>query len=277
MFIEMFTESLPPAYRWHPDDDFKRGTTEFYIETAKALRTLGHDVIVYYDGEPQHIDDITYLPHAAYVGSDALLSCNARPPKLARRNVYWTNLFDERAGDFQDFDAIVVLSPYHKKIFGSEKVHVIGHGCHPERYKGADKGADICLFSSSPDRGKDFLESIWPTVKEETGAQLITTYCGYTEEQMDKLYRAARYWLHPGDGVELFCISALKAQAAGCLPVYVPNMALATTVKYGVKTTKAKFAEDLINAIKFTPPVKRVKIPTWLEVTKEIEKLLLQE
>lgn len=274
MLIEMFTESLPPDYRWTPSDDFKRGTTEFYIETAKNLSTLGHDVIVYYDGVAAHVDGITYLPHSAYVGSDALLACNARPPKLARRNVYWTNLFDERAGDFQDFDAIINISEYQKSVFGSEKVHVIGHGCYPERYEGASKDGDVCLYSSSPDRGQALLEMIWPRVEKETGAKLITAYGRFTEDEMDKLYKAARYWLHPGEGVELFCISALKAQAAGCIPVVVPNMALESTVKYGVRTTKERFADDLINAIKFPPPVPKIHIPSWLEVTKQIEELL---
>lgn len=87
---------------------------------------------------------------------------------------------------------------------------------------------------------------------------------------MCDLYKESEFWLHPGQGVELFCISAVKAQTAGCIPVVVPTMALAETVKFGVKTTLADYKEDLIAAITHPPAQRHIDFGSWDTVASDL-------
>lgn len=274
--IEIFTECLPSGWKWYPNDQFKTGTTEFYVETARCLRDMGHEVTVYYDREPLEYDGIMFMPRTHITGSDIVLSCNSESHTAGDVNVYWTNKFDDRQELHPKYDKMIVISEYQRSIFG-DKAKVVGHGCYPERYHSdGQKIKGLCIYTSSPDRGLDFLLNIWPRVKDETGAELVSTYgSGLSEKNMDDLYNFAQFWLHPGQGVELFCISGIKAQAAGCIPVVVPNMALAETIKSGILTTEDKFADDLIQAIKNPPEIKSASIPSWQEQTKLLEEILV--
>lgn len=272
--IEIYTEELPPDWTWRPTDKFKTGTTEFYVETAKWLARFGHEVIVYYDEGPAEGEQVLYLPRELYKGDNVVLACNSRPPRPGKRTVFWNNLKSKTIEMMPGFDDYIVLSPYHQRSFKGGKI--VGHGCYPHRYKDVFKIPKSCLYSSSPDRGLELLEEIWPRVEEETGAELTVTYRNALPEKvMDDLYKTSQFWLHPGQGVELFCISALKAQAAGCIPVVVPNMALKDTVKYGVFATKETYADKLIDAIKKPPKIEKIPIPSWEEVTRELETVLL--
>jgi hypothetical protein len=88
-------------------------------------------------------------------------------------------------------------------------------------------------------------------------------------------YKSSEFWLHPCQGIELFCVSAVKAQVAGCIPVVVPNMALETTVKYGIKTTLENYTKDIINAINNPPPIETVEFANWETVTKDLFKAVI--
>lgn len=57
----------------------------------------------------------------------------------------------------------------------------------------------------------------------------------------------AEIWVHPGEGIELCCVAALEAQAARCVPVVVPSMALSETVQVGLR---AMASEDLPSAMR---------------------------
>lgn len=271
-FVEIYTEDLPSHFHWTPYDDFKTGTTEFYVETAECLSDLGHSVIVYYNGQPTEKDGVVYLPFNLYQGKDVLLACNDIPNKLAKTNIYWTNQYHKRASDYQQFDHIICQSPYWKSVFGSDKVVIIGAGCN---WVEPLEKQNLILFSSSHDRGLDFLLKIMPEVKDKTGYDFV--YTSYDKHmpagEVDHLYAISKFWVHPGQGIELFCISAVKAQSARCIPVVVPNMALKDTVKFGVFTTEEKFKDDLIKAIKNPPELPIYYPPTWEDVTREIANL----
>jgi hypothetical protein len=83
--VEIWTEVLPPAWRWSPED-YLGGTHEFIVNTAKHCR---NEVIVYYDGLAGLYDGIYYLPRSQYKGSDVVLACNSKPPKLGKYNIVW--------------------------------------------------------------------------------------------------------------------------------------------------------------------------------------------
>lgn len=264
--IEIWTEVLPDGWAWKPDN-YLGGTPEFYVNTAE---NIDDDVIVYYDGVATEHNGVTYLPRSMYNGIDVVISCNSISPKLGKHNIYWSNWVHMKDEDVLFFDERIVLSPYHQSIFGDNS-RIVPHSCIKKEFENPVKIKKQCLYSSSPDRGYDFIKSIWDDVEKETGATLICTYDKrISDKEMVELYKSSEYWLHPGQGVELFCIAAAKAQTAKCIPVVVPNMALDTTVKYGVKTTIENYKKDLIDAINNTPEIKDVDFGSWESVTQDL-------
>jgi len=264
--VEIWTEELPPAWRWTPDN-YLGGTPEFVINTALNCK---HEVIVYYDGNPSIYDGVYYLPRSKFQAKDVVLACNSKPPKMGKYNIAWCNWVDKHDTDYVEFDERITQSPYHQSVFGSNS-RIVPASCYAEDFKATYKIKKQCLYSSSPDRGGEFLKGIWSEVEARTGARLVCTYNNnISEDEMKELYKQSEFWLHPCQGVELFCISAVKAQVASCIPVVVPNMALATTVKYGVKTTLENYKEDLIKAILNPPKVENVDFGSWQSVTDEL-------
>jgi glycosyltransferase involved in cell wall biosynthesis len=282
MNVDIYTEALPPSFRWDPKAPW-RGTEQFYVETAKHLALLGHSVNVFYDGKAAVVDGVHYIPRGLFFSkwqeNATLLACNSHPDPQRNipyaRRVRWSNFNHDRLEHFGlAFDAHVVLSEYHRKQFGGGVV--IGHGC--DGYSPGTK-ENVILFSSSPDRGADFLKGIAGRVFKETGFRFEFGYTGLPESDMRAKYESAKVWVHPGLGVELFCISALKAQAAGCVPVVIPNMALKETVRVGVfARSLAHFEHSLIDLCKDSERIASIQtdlgklsIPSWTEVTKKLE------
>lgn len=268
--IEIWTEELPSEWQWHPTR-YCGGTPEFVVETARVLSSVC-EVIVYYDGMPCTFENVVYLPRSAFIGKDIILACNSTPPHLGQYNIYWNSWFKAKENSYKNFNERIVLSKFHQNIFGLNS-RIIPLGCHPRQFLNPIKNKGLCLYSSSPDRGADFLKGIFDNVKERTGAMLVCTYSkDIDEESMVQLYRESEFWLHPGQGVELFCLSAVKAQLAKCIPVVVPNMALEETVKYGVKTTIDNYENALIQAIENPPKIEDVHFMSWDDATQEIFK-----
>jgi len=276
--IEILTETLPSGWHWTPDH-YLGGTPEFVIETAKSLSDR-YEVIVYYDNQAMQFGNIYFLPRSQYTADNIVIACNEEPPKLGKKNIYWTSKNDQEDKQFLDFDERIVLSRYHQSIFGYNS-KIINLACWPEQFKNPVKDPKLCLYSSSPDRGGEFLAKIWPEIEKKTGAKLIITYKeDISEDEMIELYKKANLWLHPGIGVELFCISGYKAQVAGCIPVVVPNMALEETIKFGIKTDLQHYKDEIISLLKdekrqkdIRKDMSKYKFKSWEDVTNEIEDL----
>jgi glycosyltransferase involved in cell wall biosynthesis len=279
------TERLPETFHWDPRS-YRRGTEEFYTRSSEALLKLGFDeVVVAYDGPYVVHNGVEYLnrSHPRCQESGTVLTCNTEPVAVANRRVCWSNQYGKRLVDVASaaFDAYVVLSPFHETVFmtgcgdhgDADRVHVIGHGCDPIP---AQEKAPIVAYTSSPDRGLEFLKRIWPEIGAATGYKLVPADGSLTNEEMNYLYAKARFWIHPGLGIELFCLSALKAQAAGCVPLVVPHMALADTVKFGLKAGSLfEFKDRIIETIRNPPEIPAdFKAPTWLEATAPLAALL---
>ena len=257
--IEIWAEEVPAPFQWSPTN-YLGGTPETVVNLAE---NFDDEVFVYYDGPAMQHKGVYYLPRDNYLARDILIAFNSKPERLAKYNIALINWFHARQENYAEFNERIVLSPYHQSIFGPDS-RVIPHTCDQSAFSSDVKIKGQCLFSSSPDRGRDFLESIWPEIEKRTQAKLITTYSkDISEEEMIELYNTSQFWLHPGDGIELYCIAAAKAQAAKCIPIVVPNMALDTTVQYGIKTTKDKFKEEVINAIENPPLPGDVVFPSW--------------
>ena len=128
-----------------------------------------------------------------------------------------------------------------------------------------------CIYSSSPDRGLDTLLDLWTDIKKACPDSHLHVFYGFTETY-DKLHAgnakmmeykehvmkmlkqpgvyyhgkvthavlhehmaSAGLWLYPTQFTEISCITAMKAQAAGAIPICTTVAALDETVQHGYK------------------------------------------
>jgi glycosyltransferase involved in cell wall biosynthesis len=99
------------------------------------------------------------------------------------------------------------------------------------------------------------------------------------EETMNDLYRTSDVWCHPCTGGELFGISGVKAQAAGCIPVIIPTMALKETVKNGYFATRENYQDTLISCLDTDNTELRNKLSQehyvdWEESTRKLLEII---
>lgn len=280
--IKIYVNQVEP-FGWTPWDNFLRGTEEYVREFATTATKRGYKVSVFHNGEMhgEH-GNVLYLPHSAFEPTCDILLVVKEASILdmdltkAKRVIYYTNdIYDrERLTPerLAKVEKVVAISNYHKETFlqSVPKVEVVYHGCDPARYRKVTpdghpqwitpKKEYLCLYASSPDRGLDKLKEFWPEIKRAIPrAELMTAYDGTPEEVLDEMYRIADFWIYPCHGVELFCITGLKAQCAGAIPIVVPHMALAETVRYGAHTTMEEFVRDTIKCMKDREAVEQMR------------------
>lgn len=148
------------------------------------------------------------------------------------------------------------------------------------------------IYTSSYDRGLEHLLKIWPAVKEAVPEAELHIYYGWTlwdkfykdnpssmawkakiergmeydgvthhgrvsQEEINKAMSECGIWAYPTHFGEINCITAMKAQALGCVPVTMNYAALETTVQHGIKIdgdiyddeTREEFTKELISLL----------------------------
>lgn len=193
-------------------------------------------------------------------------------------------LTEERAAKV---DGVMALSRWHVAHleatypFLAGKCFVVGNGIDPERFKGeAERDPHRFVYLSSPDRGLEKALALWPQIREKLPDATLSIFYGW--ENFDRMrgpqdwklqvMAAARqlgvtwhgrigqkalaqelmkssvmlYPSHPFE--ETFCIAALEAQAAGCVPVTRDNGALRETNSRGVLVSNDAPDEQWIKA-----------------------------
>lgn len=282
---------------WEPTDARLGGTEESVVRWAETLTDLGHAVNVFYNGREgwsmRSSYEAAYWPREDYQGGGDVC-INIKSPEVGPEEptIYFTNETDAGSKDLSMYAGVAWPSEW-----AADNIHVnnprkfvVPHGYDPSKIYYRRKVPKQCLYASSPDRGLNTLAQIWPSVVEKhPDAHLYVTYggqidapnvtCGeFTEEEMNQLYIDSEFWLHPANGGELFCISGLKAQAARCIPVYFPIMALQETVKAGVRCTDAR---DMYNKLvelmgdedekaEHRRQFRFLKFPTWDDSTNRL-------
>jgi len=241
---------------WMPDDTRLGGTEESVVEWA-AILSVKYKVQVFSNfmsEEPFEYRGVTYSPRGGYlyqVGLEPGITINVKSHDIpvVEPSVYLTNEVDAYRYDLSDFYCCILPSQWAvDNIPVNTETKIVPHGFDKTEIYPAKKIPKQVLYASSPDRGLQALELIWPAVVvEHPDAQLIVTYGGelntpnttclgtVNEKKMNQLYRESDVWVHPCSGGELYCISGIKAQAAGAIPVYFPVMALQETVKHGIQ------------------------------------------
>lgn len=165
-----------------------------------------------------------------------------------------------------------------------EKFFITGNGINesdfPKTMSPKDVGIPYVINTSAPDRGLETLLKLWPRVLEQVPDAWLDWFYGW--ETFDALHKdnpeqmawkqsikdlfaktprtsdqgrvdhkqiATRYflskaWAYPTEFNETYCISAVKAQAAGCIPVTTNVGALAETVVKGTVIHNPKIYTD---------------------------------
>jgi len=181
------------------------------------------------------------------------------------------NLTEERAAKV---DAVMALSDWHISHlvemypFLDGKCFIVGNGIDADRFtETVDRNVHKFVYTSSPDRGLEQALNYWPKIREQLPDAEFHVMYGW--ENFDKMGGPRDYQRHimglasqpgvvwrgrmgqkelarelmqasvmfyPGPHTfdETFCIAALEAQAAGCVPVTRDNGALPETNSRGV-------------------------------------------
>lgn len=149
------------------------------------------------------------------------------------------------------------------------------------------------IYTSSYDRGLQHLLEMWPDIKKEVPEATLDIYYGWLlfeqfyrdnpasmawmermkefmkqegvtdhgripQNELENEYKTAGIFAYPAHFGEINCISAIKAQAFGAIPVVVNYAALAETVQHGIKVdgdiydqeTKDEYKKQLIALLK---------------------------
>lgn len=204
----------------------------------------------------------------------------------------WT-LSDEQINAFDD---VLWLSRWQREQYlltnpGMAKFnHFVGNGINPEQFKPikSRKNPYSCIYSSNYGNGLEHLLDIWPKVKEEFSLATLDIYYGWQHwgtlsqdqetkmkkqiielsslgvkehglvghEELCQAYAKASIWTYPSIIPETFCITALRAQFAGALPVIIELAALKETVKHGYKCqNQSEYLDLLLSAMKNAPEI----------------------
>lgn len=172
--------------------------------------------------------------------------------------------------------------------------HIFGNGIPPDQFHPVENRSNpqACIYGSNYARGLELLLDIWPDVKKQFPKATLDIYYGWQHwgllapekeakmrkqvadlapldvkehglvghEELNRAYEQASLWTYPCIAPETFCITAIRAQLAGAIPVIIEGSALKETVRFGFKCQKT---EDYLN--------------TLLKAMEESEKISLED
>jgi len=268
---------------WKPTDTRLGGTEESIVEWTKELTKRGHEVTIYDNDNRDSYNG----------GGDICINIKSSEIEPKEPTLYLTNETNATELDLSKYLGVIWPSKWAvDNIPVNNKTFILPHGYDDNKISPHKKIKKQCLYASSPDRGLSTLLDVWPQVYAwHPDATLIITYGGKVnlpgvinmgevdEETMNDLYNTSDYWLHPCNGGELYCISGIKAQAAGCIPVIIPRMALAETVRHGfVARNEAEYDQVLMRALDNPGHIRKQlaqeHYPTWSDSTDMLLKII---
>jgi len=190
----------------------------------------------------------------------------------------------------RNVDKIFVLSMWHRECLPDvpdDKFYITKNGVNLsyfDKYRDEKKNPHQLIYTSSPDRGLDVLLGMWKDIRSEIPDAELHVFYGWTvfdalrtkpteiawrrkvqelmnqdgvvnhgrvgHEEIAQEMRKSGVWAYPTYFTEISCISAMKAQIAGCIPVCTDFAALAETVQYGEKIHGSIYDGDNITQFK---------------------------
>lgn len=192
---------------------------------------------------------------------------------------------------------LLVKSKYHRTVFPhlpDDQIVIIPNGIDLEQFKNPEKVKNNMVWTSSYDRGLEYLLEMWSDIRKEVAEATLDVYYGFQlydstpwgkrpagqvwkakmqelikqegvtdhgrvgTEEVAKAYLKADVFPYPTAFPEISCISVMKAQAAGAIPVTTDYAALKETVKGGIivkgrgddPKVREKFKTELIALLK---------------------------
>lgn len=182
----------------------------------------------------------------------------------------------------------------------------------------SDRGHSVGYYSSY-DRGLEALLDMWPEIKRQVPDATLTIAYGWNtydsvhkhdpakmkwkwqmirkmhdvgakevgrlnHEELAKLMKQTKVWAYPTEFTEIYAITAVKAQEAGCIPVVTNVAALKETVQSGMrveaddiytnKERQAKFVDCVITALESETKIEPVPNTDWSDVAKQWNEVL---
>ena len=175
----------------------------------------------------------------------------------------------------KQIDLIMPLSKWHRlnlKSFKDDKFWVTRNGIDPSDFANRhSRDSKRIIYASSPDRGLDTLLEMWPFIKRKDPDAELHVFYGFTKtfdevhkgnqkmrdwkdyvlgllkqpgityhgrvnhRQLAEEFMKSAIWCYPTNFTEISCITAMKAQASGAIPVCTTVAALSETVQHGFK------------------------------------------
>lgn len=176
-------------------------------------------------------------------------------------------------------------------------------------------------YFSSYDRGLECLLDMWPKIKEKVPEATLDIYYGWNtfdqfhsknpermrwkwtmikkihnvgaeehgrvnHEELAKVMKEIQVWAYPTEFTEIHCMTALKAQEAGMIPVTTGCYALEETVTTGFQTVcediytnieaQELYIGAMVKALKTTDYVVEKDVPNryWPDVAKKWDEAL---
>lgn len=170
-------------------------------------------------------------------------------------------------------------------------------------------------------RGLECLLVMWPTIRQRVPQATLDVYYGWESwvamqgeddfyERMERKFaelrdkgvtvhgrvshtelagamRSTQVWAYPTEFTEIHCITALKAQEAGCYPVTTTVGALTETVQSGYKIdsqkiytdkeAQTKFIDAVCDALVFELEGKPVPNVDWSDVAKSWDAVIQEK
>lgn len=305
----------PQLDSWDPNDLTNAnsvhigGSEEAVIFLTQELNKLGYDITVF--GQPKQAkmyQKIRWLNFTQLNPDDRFETVIFwRSPELvtlnlpAKKKYLWLHdvTYSEQLPlkTVKQLTKILVLSKAHRRLLNNipnEKILVTQNGFYEHSPKIKPKNNPYnCLWTSSYDRGLDYLLKMWPKVLKAVPKACLHIFYGWqaydqinvnhppakkfkakvikllkqpgvinhgrvNQIEMEKWYKQGGLLVYPTNFYEISCISAMKAQAFGCVPVVSDFAALSETVRYGLKikgdmaklSTQKQFFQKLIYALK---------------------------
>jgi len=139
------------------------------------------------------------------------------------------------------------------------------------------------IFDAVHKQNPEQMKWKWTMIRKINEAKGVTEHGRVSHEDLNEAMRSIKVWAYPTEFNEINCITALKAQEVGCIPVTTGCYALAETVvnnRYTVKcediyTNEKKqqqFVDNIIHALKDNDPIDKVPDVYWSDIAKKWDK-----
>lgn len=284
---------------WGPDS-LKTGcggSEEAVIHLTRRWAKMGYEVTVFNNcPREKTVDGVQWVRWEKFNPRDIfniLISWRNNPfvePKVASKKFIDVhdvpNLAYFNPKTLEDV-TLMVKSQYHRSLFPDlpdENFQIINNGVELDKFQNPVKTPNNLVYTSSYDRGLEYLLEMWADVKKEVPDATLDVAYGWNmfdksssaktkegqawkakmnalldqdgithhgrlnSEEVTKLYLQADVWAYPTDFPEIDCISATKAMAAKCVPI-TTDYAVMKERNQGV-IVSGDFKEQLIALLK---------------------------